>query len=76
MNILFVVQLIQAGIAVTPDIAKFVTEAKQFLDTLFGMGVITKAQQDAIAAHVDSLRDAYTANEPPPEYRVEPDPVP
>jgi predicted RNA-binding protein associated with RNAse of E/G family len=75
MNILFIIQLIQAGIAIAPDVQRFILESKEFISALFGSGLITKAQQDRVHAHVDLLAAAVSGGQIPPEFTVEPDPV-
>lgn len=74
-DILFIIGLIRAGIAVAPDVAKFAVEAKQFIATLVGSGIVPASVQNSVSSHVDELRDAHLAGNPPPEYQVEADPV-
>lgn len=74
MEITFILALIQAGIKVAPDVAKFVLEAKSFATTLFGSGLITVAQQEAIHSRIDVLAGHVNAGTRPPEYTVDADP--
>ena len=73
-TILLVVQGIQAAVAAAPQVAEIVTKAKDFIASLFGAGLITKAQQDAMAAHVDAVCEAALNGQEPPQWLVEPDP--
>ena len=72
---LLIVQGIQAAIAAAPEIASIMTAAKDFVSSLFGAGVITAAQQDALHAHIDDLVFALLNGNEPPEFTIEPDPI-
>lgn len=74
-TILLIIQFVQAGIAAAPEIEAEAVRAKQFFTELFGKGLISKAQQDAVHAHIDALEVAVKANAVPPEFVVEADPV-
>lgn len=75
MDILFIIQLIQAGLAVAPQIGEAAIKAKNFISALFGAGLITAEQQGAIHAHVDKIVVALKAGEVPPHWQVEADPA-
>ncbi len=74
-TILLIIKAIQAAIAAAPQVEAIAIKAKEFITSLFTAQVITAAQQDAIHAHIDSLAAAAAANQPPPEFLVEADPV-
>jgi hypothetical protein len=75
MELTAIIAIIQAAVVVAPDVEAFAIKAKDFITALFTSNAITKAQQDAIHAHVDALAAAYKAGAMPPEFRVDPDPV-
>jgi len=74
MNILFIIQLIQIGIAYAPDIIQFTKDAREFVTALSGKGLITVEQQNRIRAHIDVLVESSENGLTPPEFMVEPDP--
>ncbi|HVX56977.1 MAG TPA: hypothetical protein VHA37_04545 [Candidatus Saccharimonadales bacterium] len=73
-TILLLVQGIQAAIAAEPQVAALAVEAKNFIAGLFYKGLISKATQDAIHAHVDAICAAAQAGQEGPEFTIEPDP--
>lgn len=75
MEITAVIAIIQAAIAVAPDVEKFVVSAKDFISALFTSKVITKETQDRVHGHIDALAAAVKSGSVPPEFRVDPDPV-
>lgn len=71
-----ILQGIQAAIAAAPQVIDIVTKGKDFITALFTANLITKAQQDALHAHVDSMSALAMAGIVPDSWKVEPDPVP
>lgn len=69
-----IVSVIQAIVKYAPDAAKAYTAVKGFIMSLFGAGVISKADQDKLFAYVDATLKAHEAGNPPPQWTVEPDP--
>jgi hypothetical protein len=74
-DLLALVSIIQSAIAAAPQLVSLVTSAKAFIAELFGAGVITKAQQDQLHAHVDAICSAVLTGKEPPEFQVEADPA-
>ena len=74
-EILFIIGLIRAGIAVAPDVEKFAVQAKEFISTLVSTGIIPAEKQNIISSHIDDLCAAHKAGNLPPEYVVEKDPT-
>lgn len=68
------ISAIQLAIAAAPQVVDIVEKAKAFITSLFNAGLISKATQDAIHAHVDAYQAAALAGTPPPEFTVEADP--
>ena len=73
-ELLLIVQGIEAAIAAAPEIVDLIEKAKAFITSLSDAGLITKATQDALHAHVDARCAAAIAGTVPPEFTVEPDP--
>jgi hypothetical protein len=67
---------IEMAIKLAPGVISVVTKAKDFIASLFGAGVITAAQQNALFARVDELARQAEAGEDPSWWTVEPDPIP
>lgn len=65
---------IALAISAAPKIANAVQDAIKFVGALFGAGLIDKATQDALMAHIDDLALAWLKGETPPAWTVEPDP--
>ena len=53
-ELLLIVQGIEAAIAAAPEIVDLIEKAKAFITSLSDAGLITKATQDALHAHVDA----------------------
>lgn len=66
---------IQLAIAAAPKVVKLYEDAKTFISALFSAGVISKADQDAMHAHVDLIQAAVDAGTIPPSWTVETDPA-
>lgn len=73
-TILLIVQGIQAAIQAAPMVVGIVNSAKAYIASLFEAGLISKAQQDAIHAHVDAIAASAASGQTPPEFTVEADP--
>lgn len=65
------IQAFQAAITAAPQVEALVVKAKDYLSEMFSAGLITKEQQNALHAHVDSLCAAFLAGNVPPEFTVE-----
>lgn len=74
-TILLIVQGIQAAISAAPAAVEIVAKAKEFISALFSANAITKAQQDALHAHIDSLQALALAGVVPSHWQVQPDPA-
>jgi hypothetical protein len=74
-TILLIVQGIQAAIQAAPTVEAIVSQAKQFISSLFTAGLIPKETQDAIHAYVDAVCAAALAGQEPPQWQVEADPA-
>jgi hypothetical protein len=74
-QLLLILQGIQAAIALAPEAARIVTQAKALFEALFTQRLITKAQQDALDASVDSWTSLAMAGIVPPAWQVRPEPV-
>ena len=70
-----IMQGLQAAITAAPAVTELVTKAKDFISTLFSKGLISKAQQDALHAHVDSVAAMAKEGIIPPHWQVEADPA-
>lgn len=75
-SILLIVQGIQAAIAAAPGVIAVVEKGKDLISALFTAGKITKEQQDALHARIDADAALAASGIVPPEFQVEPDPVP
>lgn len=73
-EIAFVMQLIQWGIKVAPDVEAFVVAAKKHIEQLFMGRLITVEQQAQMHAFLDDLNAARKAGVVDPAWTVEPDP--
>lgn len=69
-----VISAIQLVIAAAPKVEALYVKAKDFISAMFGAGIITVEQQDALHKHVDALQAAALAGTPPPSWTVESDP--
>ena len=74
-TVLLVMQAVQACIAAAPGVADIVVKAKDLISSLFTAQLITKAQQDALHAHVEAHAALVAAGIVPPHWSVEADPV-
>lgn len=72
--ILTIISGIQAAISAAPGVIDVFNKAKALITSLFAAGKITKAQQDAIHAHVDSIAAMVNAGIVPDAWTVEKDP--
>jgi argininosuccinate lyase len=70
-----IVSAIQLAIAAAPKAVALYEDSKAYISALFKAGVISKADQDALHAHVDAIQAAVEAGEVPPSWSVEPDPT-
>ncbi|HEV2207321.1 MAG TPA: hypothetical protein VG167_00985 [Verrucomicrobiae bacterium] len=70
-----VIQGLQAAVAAAPLAEDLGVKAKAFITSLFTANIITKEQQDAAHAHVDSICALAKAGIVPDHWKVEPDPV-
>lgn len=73
-TILLLVEAFQAAIAAAPQVVALAKQAKDFFVTLFSNGLITKAEQDAVHAHMDQWVTCLTSGTVPLEFTVEADP--
>ena len=74
MDATLIIQVIQAILAAAPTIAEGVAKAKLFISALFGAGLITVNQQNALYAHVEALGYLASSGLSPDWWQVEPDP--
>jgi hypothetical protein len=63
------------AIKLEPKVEAIVIAFKNTISHLFHAGVIDKATQDLLHAHLDAVALAFVNGEPPPAWTVEPDPV-
>jgi len=71
---LAIMAVIQGAMAIAPDVIAFASTARNFIAGLFTSGVITAAEQNAMADGVQALCIARLKGELPPHWKVEPDP--
>lgn len=69
-----IIEGIQMAINAAPKAVQLYEAAKTYISALFKAGVIDKATQDDLHAHVDAIQAAVDAGEVPPAWQVEPDP--
>lgn len=69
-----IMSAIQLAISAAPQVVKLYEQAKTFISALFSAGVITKADQDALHAHIDAIQKAVENGEVPPSWQIEKDP--
>lgn len=74
-SLLLIIQGIQAAISAAPAVADIVVKAKDLIASLFGAKLISKEQQDAVHAHIDSLSALAKLGIIPDHWKVEPDPT-
>lgn len=65
---------ISVAISAAKNLKPAVEDAIAFVKGLFGSGLITKEQQDALMGYVDACTLAFVHDDPPPAWTVEPDP--
>lgn len=70
-----IMQGIEAAISAAPQVEALVVKAKDFIASLFGAGLITKATQDSLHARIDAVCAAALAGQVPPAWTVEADPA-
>lgn len=70
-----IVSAIQLIIKAAPSVISAAAAIKDFITNLFGSGVIDKATQDALHAHVDAVATAMLTGRELPQWTVEPDPT-
>lgn len=75
MNLALLVQAITAALAAAPRVIEVATKAKEFVTGLFTAKAITKAEQDAVHAHVDSICGLAEVGALPGHWKVEADPA-
>lgn len=73
--LLLLIQGIEAAIAAAPRVVELVAKAKDLVTALFTAKVITKDQQDALHARIDSQALMAAAGIIPAHWQVEPDPA-
>jgi len=69
-----IISALQAAIVAAPKAMNVVVKAKEFIGALGGSAAITKAQQDAVFAHLDSISGLVQAGIVPASWQVEEDP--
>ena len=69
-----ILNYIRLAMAAAPQVKELIIEGRKMVDTLFGVGLITKEQQDACHAYCDEVQRAALAGEVPPELTIEADP--
>jgi hypothetical protein len=74
-EIMLIVQGIQAAISAAKEVGPIIEAAKNWITTLFEKGLISKATQDLVHAHVDAWAASVASGTTPPEFTVEADPV-
>jgi len=62
------------AISAAPQIVELAAKAKEFFSTLFGKGLITKEQQDALFLRIDAHCALVNSGVIEPEFAVDPDP--
>jgi len=65
---------IQLALAAAPKAIKLYEDSKAYISALFSAGLIDKATQNDLHAHVDAVQKAVEAGEVPPAWQVEADP--
>ena len=73
-TLLLIIQGIQAALAAAPGVIDVAVKAKALITALFTAGLITKAQQDATHANIDSYQAIWEAGVVPDGWEVRPDP--
>jgi hypothetical protein len=74
MQILLIIQGIEAALAAAPGAIEVAMKAKALIEALFTAKAITKAQQDALFARVDSYCQMFAAGIVPDGWEVRPNP--
>ena len=74
MNLGIILTGITTILNAAPQIAEVYSKAKELVTVLFTAKRLTKEQQDAIHAHIDSIKMLVDAGIVPPAWQVEPDP--
>lgn len=64
----------QLAIQEAPHVAELIQKAKDYFSALFGAGLITAAEQDALHARIDTIAEYARKGQIPPGWEVEPDP--
>jgi hypothetical protein len=72
--LILIAQAIQSAVTFAPQIEDIIAKGKALVVSLFGAGVITKAQQDLTHMQIDQIAAAWNASLPPVAWTVEPDP--
>ena len=73
-TVLMALDGLEALIQAEPQIASVVSAVKNLITGLFGAGIITADQQNALHARIDAVAAAAQAGQVLPEWTVEPDP--
>lgn len=66
---------IQMAMAATPKVIELVKQGKAFFSGLFGAGLITREQQNALHAQIEAHAEMIAAGIVQPQWTVEPDPA-
>jgi len=74
-TLLLILQGIEAVLAVAPGAVDFIAKSKALIDSLFTAKLISKAEQDALKARIDSAAVLFATGIIPDYLKVEPDPV-
>ena len=69
-----IIQGIQVAINAAPQVVEIVESAKNLINGFFAGKLITKEQQDALHAHIDSISAMAKSGIVPPAWQVRPDP--
>jgi hypothetical protein len=67
---------VQIAIAAAPTVIAIVEKAREFISAMFGAGLISIEQQNALHTFVGECQAAALNGQPPPHWVVEPDPEP
>lgn len=65
---------IQSMMLLAPDVIRFAAQAKQWVDDLFGLGLISAEAQNALHARVTAMCRATLNGDVPDHWKIEADP--
>lgn len=71
MNSIAIINGINLAVQAAPKILEVGTAAVDFAAALFGAGVITREQQEAVNVYVEAVQSAALAGLRPPHWQVE-----